>query len=249
MTNTWELLREQNLACFAAYYLIPYRMQARPHFPCFSKFQSGLFTKRSVTSSNVLYTSWTMRKILFFTFALLVLLPSVSQAAAIKPAAYRLSDTKALFIIPFEFQTGNQPFAVPMAATNGLPFDSDEDMVGFSSRQSGALVRSGYESVGMVLSTEDINLADAAYEQPEMTRSEYVLVAVLTFPAGMSQRSVGLQVTNIPYLRGEGLSAERRVVAEADLRNFRTNEVFLGMPFTLPGTSAAEPAMPAYLQK
>lgn len=185
-----------------------------------------------------------MKTNIFLSLAVASMFVAPAITAAAEPAAYRLSDTRALYIIPFEFQTGSDPFSVPIVAMNGLPFASSEDAVGYSSRQSGALVRTGYVSTALVLSTEDLDLGSLMYEQPEGTRSEYVLVAVLNFPAGMSQRSVGLQLTNIPYIDDEDGDEERRMVAESALRNFRTNEVLLGRSITLTPQAPVVPSTP-----
>lgn len=153
----------------------------------------------------------------------LVLIPNAASAD-VKAAAYRISDTRALFIIPFEFRNGSDEFEVPIVAENGLAFNSSVNAVGYATRQDGTLVRTGYDSTGIILSSEDLSLGKLRYEQPSNSQSEYVLVVVLNVPAGTSERLVGLQITNIPYYD----DGDRKVVAEGNLATFRTPEVRLG---------------------
>ncbi len=175
-----------------------------------------------------------MKTNIFTLIVLTVMLMPAGQAFAdTRQSATKLTADAALYTITYEFQTGAEPYYLPILAENGLPYDADSNKVGYTAVQNGKMSPTGYKSTGMVLSSYDIE--DGYYVLPPMTKGSFTLVTALELLSLSSVRTVGLQITNLPYFRSE--DKDRLVVAENNLRLFNTASVVLGtVKLTAPTT-------------
>ncbi len=165
--------------------------------------------------------------LIFSTFALLLVPLHASQAyTSTAQSAIQLNDTQALFMIDFAFGTRVNDFFIPVLAQSGIPYQSDEDVVGYDVIVDRAEVATEASSTSIVLS--DLEIIDGMYRIPAGSNGRFTLLTVITVPAGIADSEYLVQVTSLPHY--VGLDRDRRYVNDTELRNFISPGIELNLP-------------------
>lgn len=156
-----------------------------------------------------------------FIALLVIFTPMTAGAAGV---AYRLSDTHALFAVPFEFRTGAEEFRIPLQINPSSVVSENAPFVGYTLTRNGATTTTGFTGAGLVLS--DLEIEDNShYVLPANSRGSYMLFTIVSLPAGTPTQNVSVSISNIPYLRAD---SERKNVKVEDLRHLTSPSVVMG---------------------
>ena len=161
-------------------------------------------------------------------FLAIIALPHAADAyTSTFQSATQLSDTQAMYTVEFGFSTHSNDFFIPIQAVQGVPYQSDQDVLGYDVVADRDHPTDHATTNSIVLSTAEV-VDDQFYRIPAGESARFTLVTFVTVPDEILDAEYLIQVTSLPHYVGE--DRDRRFVNNVELRTFITPGIELTVP-------------------
>ena len=163
----------------------------------------------------------------FIVLALMVAPYAADAYTSTFQSAIQMNDTQAMYTVEFGFSTHSNDFYIPIQAVQGVPYRSEQDVLGYDVVADRAAPAEDVTTNSIVLSSAEV-VDDQFYRIPAGESALFTLVTFVTVPTGLPDAEYLVQITSLPHYVGE--DRDRRFVNNVELRDFITPGIELNLP-------------------
>lgn len=145
-----------------------------------------------------------MKKFLIMTAVFCTALTFTHSAHAYKTSdqtAVQYSETKSLYTITYSFGHTKYDLYLPIAAVRDLPYQSQTNALGYEIVEDDTVTNDATDATAVVLSDADI--VDTMYRIPAGAAATFTFIALLTTEPTDLEADYKIQITDLPFYRGE----------------------------------------------
>jgi hypothetical protein len=146
-----------------------------------------------------------------------------SASSSIRQTVTKLNENTFLFTVTYPFSFLGYGAAMPIGAVQGLRYEQPSPYVGYELLNEDGTPVMGAKSAALVLSGAPFS--ERGYEVLPGKQADFMLMALVTLPAGNDPKGTYLQVTKLPFTLLKGNTILPSQLDETQLKSYRTSSV------------------------